>query len=61
MDHLLGAVLTGCAATALMDGWSFLRKRLFQIPLPDYGLLGRWIGHISMALRPLPQTRHLSA
>lgn len=37
------AGLIGIGATAAMDGWTLLRKRLFGIPAADYGLVGRWI------------------
>ena len=46
METLLAAVLTGTGATALIDVWSVVRKHAFCIPLPDYGLLGRWIAHM---------------
>lgn len=46
MDYLLCALLTGVGATAVMDLWSMARKRLFGIPPPDYGLVGRWLAHM---------------
>lgn len=46
MDFLLHALLVGCGATALVDLWVLLRRRLFGMPLPDYGQLGRWLGHM---------------
>jgi len=42
---ILGAVVVGIGATAVMDGWAILQKRLFGIPSLDYRLVGRWIGH----------------
>src|SRR4029078_4846821 len=33
----------GAGATALVDLWSLARRRLMHTPLPDYGLVGRWI------------------
>lgn len=39
-------VLTGVGATALMDAAMLARRRIFGIALPDYGLVGRWIGHM---------------
>jgi hypothetical protein len=44
-DYLLAAVLIGVGATLTMDLWSLLRRRLFAAPLPDYGLIGRWVAH----------------
>ena len=37
----------GLFATALTDLWAIARKRLLGIPLPDFGLVGRWIAHFS--------------
>ena len=46
MEPLVSTVLAGIGATALMDAWSLVRRRAFGVPLPDYGLVGRWIGHM---------------
>jgi Protein of unknown function (DUF2938) len=46
-NYLMNAVLVGTAATALLDLWSLVRKRLFRTPSADYGLVGRWIGHMA--------------
>jgi hypothetical protein len=37
----------GLLATALTDLWAITRRRLLGIPLPDFGLVGRWIAHFS--------------
>lgn len=47
MDYLVCTFVTGVGATALMDLWSIVRKRAFGIPLPDYGLVGRWVAHLT--------------
>jgi hypothetical protein len=47
MGYLTGSLLIGVGATAIMDAWSLLRRWLIGIPLPDYGLVGRWIGHMA--------------
>lgn len=47
MDYLTGSLVIGAGATALMDAWSLLRRRLLGIPPPDYGLVGRWIAHMA--------------
>ncbi|MCC2637072.1 MAG: rane protein [Moraxellaceae bacterium] len=39
-------LLTGIGATLVMDLWSFIRGRWLGIPRPDYGLVGRWVGHM---------------
>jgi hypothetical protein len=46
MNYLVHAVLIGAGATAIMDGWTAVRKRLLGIAPLDYGLVGRWIGHL---------------
>lgn len=46
MDYLIPALLVGAGATATMDLWALARRRLFGTPLPDYGLVGRWLGHM---------------
>jgi hypothetical protein len=47
MNDLLLLILTGVGATVLMDGWGVVRKLLFGIPSADYGMVGRWIGHMA--------------
>lgn len=46
MDTLTSTLLIGASATAVMNHWSLARKRLLGMPLPDYGLVGRWLGHM---------------
>lgn len=41
--YLLSAFLIGTIATVVMDVWSLVRKPLLAMPLPDYGLVGRWL------------------
>lgn len=36
----------GIGATALLDLWSLLLKRL-NVPTLDFALLGRWVGHLA--------------
>ena len=38
--------LTGIGATATMDVWALVRRRLFSTPLPNYALVGRWVGRM---------------
>ena len=55
-DNLVaGTVLVGAGATALTDLWALLRRRLLGVPPPDWGLVGRWFGHM-----PRGQFRHAS-
>ena len=42
-----GAVLVGIAATLLLDLFALVRQRVFGTPLPDYSMVGRWVGHMA--------------
>ncbi len=46
LEWLTLAVAIGIGATAFMDLWALLQRRLFGIPLGNFALLGRWIGHM---------------
>jgi hypothetical protein len=46
MNHVTSAVLIGVGATLVTDIWGFARKLLLGVPSPDYGLVGRWFGHM---------------
>ena len=46
MDYLVNLLFTGIGATALVDVWSLLRKRMLGIAVPDFGLVGRWLAHM---------------
>lgn len=46
MDIFVYAIPVGAGATAVMDLWSIVRKRLFVTALPNYGLVGRWLAHM---------------
>lgn len=48
MDYLLiGTVLIGVGATAATDLWAIVRRRLLGTPPPNYGLVGRWLAHMT--------------
>lgn len=55
IDPRAGALLVGAGATALTDLWTAARKWLFGMPAPNYGLVGRWLGHM-----PRGRFRHAS-
>jgi len=42
-DYSICAVFVGIGATAVMDAWVLLRKRMLGIPAQSYGLVGRWL------------------
>ena len=46
MADLMQVFLTGVGATAVADLWSLIRRRLFDTPLPNYALVGRWFAHM---------------
>ncbi len=46
MDFVVDALITGIGATAVMDLWAIVRRRLFSVPLPNYSMLGRWVAHM---------------
>ena len=47
MDVLLGTFLVGIGATAMTDLWAVLRRSLFGVAPPDFGLVGRWLAHMT--------------
>lgn len=40
------AALIGIGATVVMDVWGVVASGLFKFPVPNYGMIGRWIGHM---------------
>lgn len=46
MGYLISTLLVGVGATMVMDLWAIARKRLFGVPAPNYGLVGRWLAHM---------------
>lgn len=46
MDFRISTLITGVDATALMDLWAIARKLLLGTAAPNYGLVGRWLGHM---------------
>ena len=47
VDVVARVVLIGLAGAALMDVWGLGLRRGLGVPTLDYGLLGRWIGHVA--------------
>jgi hypothetical protein len=48
MDYAGSALFIGAGATLVTDLWTITRRRLFGTPLPDYGLVGRWLAHMAL-------------
>lgn len=42
-DYLVAATLVGLGATLAMDVWAVFVQRVFNIPLPNYCFVGRWL------------------
>ncbi|PVE20726.1 DUF2938 domain-containing protein [Microvirga sp. KLBC 81] len=47
IDFLYRTVLIGVGATALLDLWAWILQRLFKVPAPNWGLVGRWFCHLT--------------
>jgi hypothetical protein len=47
IDYATYALLLGVGATALMDLWAIVRRRLFGITPLSYGLVGRWLAYLT--------------
>ena len=47
MDYVGSTLFIGAGATLAMDLWTLARRQLFGTPLADYGLVGRWFGHMA--------------
>lgn len=45
-DTIAQTIIIGIGATALVDAWGLLLKRVFRIPAADFGLVGRWVAHM---------------
>lgn len=46
LELCIRALLIGIGATAVMDLWAVLQKRIFDIPSLNYAMVGRWIGYL---------------
>jgi len=47
MNYFFVTIFIGIGATAVIDLWTAVRKRLLGVALPNYGLVGRWIAHMT--------------
>lgn len=47
MNNLLFILFMGIGATAVMDLWGVVRKPLLGVTPPNYGMVGRWIVHMT--------------
>lgn len=47
MNGWIAAVRVGTLATATMDLGSLLLRRFAGVPVPNYAMVGRWVGHMA--------------
>lgn len=45
LEFVARAVLIGAGATVVLDLWTLVLKRVAGLPGPNWGLVGRWLGH----------------
>jgi len=45
-EFVTRAIAIGTGATVLIDVWALLLKHLFGIPALNFGMVGRWLGHL---------------
>ncbi len=46
LELVLRTILIGAGATVVIDLWGQLLKRLFGTPSLNFGMVGRWLGHM---------------
>lgn len=46
MNLVISTLLIGIGATLVIDLWGNIRQAWLGVAAPDYGLVGRWIGHM---------------
>jgi hypothetical protein len=46
LEFLGRSLVIGVGATALLDLWALFLSRAFGIPAANWGLIGRWFGHL---------------
>jgi hypothetical protein len=45
--YVVCALVMGAGATAVIDLWAMVRKRVLGVPSLDYGLVGRWLAYLA--------------
>jgi len=46
MEVLLPGAALGIIATLVLDAWAAIAKHLLRLPTADWGMVGRWFGHM---------------
>ena len=47
MNQVISTLAIGIGATLIMDIWGVTRKVVLNQRAPDYGMVGRWLGHMA--------------
>ncbi len=47
LDFLWRSLVIGIGGTGAMDLWALLLTAVFRLPLPNWGLVGRWFAHLA--------------
>lgn len=46
METIVYGFLIGIGATMAMDIWAFVQNRLWNLPMPNWAMPGRWFAHL---------------
>lgn len=46
MSAIVEGIVMGLLATAVMDVWALILRRIWSLPLPNWAMVGRWTGHL---------------
>ena len=46
MELIIQALVAGIFATAIIDIWAAMSNRVFRLPVTNWAMVGRWLGHI---------------
>jgi len=46
MGIVIGGVLIGIGGTVMLDLWAAFMQRAFDVPAPNWAMVGRWVGHM---------------
>lgn len=46
LQLILQTIFIGITATIILDLWAWLLNRLFQLPITNWAMVGRWFGHL---------------
>ncbi|MFD2205945.1 DUF2938 domain-containing protein [Kiloniella antarctica] len=45
-ENVFWFVVIGLGATLIMDVWALILRLIWKVPSMNYGLVGRWVGHL---------------